>query len=94
MSYRNITVDGVDYKYTIGKTHVKVRGLGVWPKADLGEIVVRQYSRCEGWEEKDVYTFVELEKISKKLGYTPETHIRVRPSAIASKIRETIRLNT
>jgi hypothetical protein len=39
MSYRNITVDGVDYKYTVGKAHVKVRCLGVWLKEDIGEVI-------------------------------------------------------
>ncbi len=27
MSYRNITVDGTDYKYVVGKSVLKVKGL-------------------------------------------------------------------
>lgn len=36
MSYRNITVDRIGYQYTIGKGCVKIRGLGVWDKEDIG----------------------------------------------------------
>jgi hypothetical protein len=32
MSYRKITVEGTEYQYTIGKTFVKLRGVGVFPK--------------------------------------------------------------
>ena len=39
MSYRNITVDGVDYKYTVGQAYIKVRGLGAWLKEDIGEVI-------------------------------------------------------
>lgn len=31
MSYRNITVDGVDHRYTVGRTHVKIRGMQAVP---------------------------------------------------------------
>jgi hypothetical protein len=96
MSYRNITVDGVDYKYTVGKSHVKVRGLGVWPKNLLGEKVIRVFGcDCGCYPDEDiVYTDSELEDISKEKGFTPEHNIRVRPEHIAAKIRETVRLNT
>ena len=36
MSYRNITVDGVEYQYTIGRSHVKIKGHSVVEKADIG----------------------------------------------------------
>lgn len=32
MSYRKITVDNIGYEYVIGTSHVKVKGVGVWPK--------------------------------------------------------------
>ncbi|QJA43097.1 hypothetical protein [Phaeobacter phage MD18] len=38
MSYRNITVDGKDYKYVVGRTHVKVRGMEAVPKEDVGHM--------------------------------------------------------
>jgi hypothetical protein len=37
MSYRRITVDGREFEYTVGKTHIKVKGVGVWSKQDLYE---------------------------------------------------------
>lgn len=43
MSYRNITVDGIGYQYTIGKGCVKIRGLGVWDKEDIGIRVDREF---------------------------------------------------
>jgi hypothetical protein len=29
MAYKTIVVDGTEYKYVLGRTHLKVRGLGV-----------------------------------------------------------------
>lgn len=53
MSYRKITVDGTEYQYTIGKACVKVRGLGVWDKEDIGVKVDRDF-------EGDGYGSVEV----------------------------------
>lgn len=36
MSYRKIVVNGTTYKYTVGRTHVKVSGVGTAPKEDIG----------------------------------------------------------
>jgi hypothetical protein len=38
MSYRKITVDEKEYEYIVGKTHVKVKGIGVWPKEEIGSV--------------------------------------------------------
>jgi len=38
MSYRKITVNGVEHQYTVGKTHVKVRGMQAVPKKDVGSL--------------------------------------------------------
>ena len=35
MAYRKITVKGIDYLYTIGKTFVKLRGIGAFPKEQV-----------------------------------------------------------
>lgn len=35
MSYRKIEVDGDTYEYTVGRTHVKVRGWAAVPKEVL-----------------------------------------------------------
>ena len=37
MSYRNITVDGVDYKYVVGKTCTKIHGIRkIFYNSDIG----------------------------------------------------------
>jgi hypothetical protein len=38
MGYRNITVDGVEHHYTIGRTHVKVQGMQAAPKESIGNV--------------------------------------------------------
>jgi len=38
MSYRKITVDGKDYQYTVGRTHVKVHGFDAVSKESIGQI--------------------------------------------------------
>jgi len=42
MSYRKITVDGKDYQYTVGRTHVKVHGFDAVSKESIGQI--REYN--------------------------------------------------
>ena len=37
--YRNINVDGVDYKYVVGAYYVKIRGVGAWPKDKIGDVI-------------------------------------------------------
>lgn len=84
MSYRKIEVDGVEYQYTIGKTHVKVRGLGVWSKEDIGDSVAKQ---CECCGES-------LEHLHGRENLLEhEFQIRVRPRHVVSKIRETVHLD-
>ncbi len=47
MSYRKIEVDGIGYEYTVGRTHVKVKGLGVALTEDVGRKVdVVNYCDC------------------------------------------------
>lgn len=36
MSYRKLDVDGVEYEYVVGSTHVKIRGMEAVPKAQVG----------------------------------------------------------
>lgn len=40
MAYRKIEVDGKSYEYSIGKTHTKVRHVGVWKNEEVGAIRV------------------------------------------------------
>ena len=37
MSYRKIQVDGATYEYVVGRSHVKVKGVGVVPKHEVGQ---------------------------------------------------------
>jgi len=39
MSYRKIIVDDVEYEYIVGKTHVKIKGIGYWPKEEIGRTI-------------------------------------------------------
>lgn len=36
MSYRKIVVDGVDHKYVVGRTHVKIHGGAAVPISEIG----------------------------------------------------------
>lgn len=36
MTYRTITVSGVDYEYVIGKSCTKIKGFGVFQNNDIG----------------------------------------------------------
>jgi hypothetical protein len=36
MSYRKITVDGKQYEYIVGKTHLKIKGFDVFRISDVG----------------------------------------------------------
>lgn len=36
MSYRNITVDGKQYQYAIGRTHLKIKNFGLFLTQDIG----------------------------------------------------------
>jgi hypothetical protein len=38
MAYRKISVDGTPYEYVVGRTHVKIRGVGAIPKEVVGVI--------------------------------------------------------
>jgi hypothetical protein len=37
MSYRKITVDGKVYEYTVGRTHTKIKGVGVFENINIGD---------------------------------------------------------
>jgi hypothetical protein len=42
MAYKKIVVDNIEYKYTLGRTHLKVRGIRVVPtKEEVGTLVDR-----------------------------------------------------
>lgn len=79
MAYRKIEIDGTTYEYTIGKTHVKVKGLEAAPKEKVGEMEWEDW-RCECCGESYA-----------SLGRGPETgayYLKVRPEHIRKFILE------
>lgn len=81
MSYRKITVNGDEYRYTVGRTHVKVKGVGVWPKEKVGLKVVRNCDCC-GEPLDSLYPEHKL--------LEHDYDIRVHPSNVAEKIKQYI----
>lgn len=79
MSYRKITVDGQEYEYTIGRTHVKVKGVGVWPKEEVGEKFARICECCG----EPVDTIYSREKLSEH-----DFVLEVHPKHVADKIKQ------
>ena len=76
MSYRKITVDGKEYEYVTGRTHTKIKGVGVWPNDELGTTAyVHQYCECCGESMHDLY------------GSEPRKELEVKPHHIAAKIK-------
>jgi len=37
MAYRKIEVLGTTYEYIVGKTHLKIKGLGAWWNSEVGK---------------------------------------------------------
>lgn len=82
MAYRNIVVDGVEYKYVVGRSHVKVQGLGVWPKEHVGKL---HANNCDCCGEPLVIIY------SAEILSPSDFSIRVKPSDVANKIREQVK---
>ncbi len=81
MSYRKITVDGKVYEYTIGKTHTKIKGIGVWKNEELGKYITTGrdgYCECCGEPLSSIYP---------KEYPVYKTGLAVRPHDIMRKIR-------
>ena len=63
MSYRKITVNQQQHEYVIGKTHTKIKGIGVFQNDLIGErIAIPEYCECcnepmsqlhSDWEDTD-----------------------------------------
>lgn len=67
MAYRKIEVDGKSYEYTIGRTHVKVKGVGVATLDEVGrQIDVENYCDADSWttntavQPADVARFIRI----------------------------------
>lgn len=80
MSRRQITVNGKEYKYSIGKTHVKIDGVGSFLKSEIGELIPgREGSWCGFGYDHCPHCY---EKIEYK-----ESDYRVTPKDVARKIK-------
>ena len=71
MGYRNIEVDGRTYEYTVGRTHLKVRGFRAILKEEVGTP-----TGSDG--EDDVYTVTPAD-VAKYIRY-----VNSQPSRFAS----------
>lgn len=85
MTYRKITVDGKEYEYVIGKTHTKVKTVGVFKNDEIGSTNPRYVDpACECCGE------------SMSILYPSEYPIRhddfaVRPADIVTKIKSLVK---
>jgi hypothetical protein len=80
MSYRSITVDGTKYQYVIGQTHVKVKGVDVWPKEEVGKkVTIHQQCECCGEWMSELYS-----------SHVDPQVLTVTPADVARKIRNNV----
>lgn len=56
MGYRTIEVDGTTYEYTVGKTHVKVKGVGTDKKENVGKARHEEAAPMEAAPPVPVYS--------------------------------------
>jgi len=77
VSYRKIEVGGRTFEYTIGRTHTKIRGLGVFKNEDIAEkIEVPDYCECCGEPMSILYD-----------NYVTKTKPGITPAIVARLIR-------
>ena len=75
--YRVIKVNGVQYKYVIGKTHTKINGIGVFRNEEIGKLVeVHTYCECCGESMSSLYSW-----------YKNDRKVSVTPSDIVKRIK-------
>lgn len=75
MSYRNITVNDVQYKYAVGRTHTHVRTIGTFKNIDIGQFLDLAYCECCG------------EPMSILYPNEDHTTLVVRPEDVANTIK-------
>lgn len=75
--YRNITVNGKNYKYTVGKSHTKIVGVGVFLNSEIGELrEIDEQCECCGESLSSLYP-----------DYVNRKHLTVTPKHISKKIK-------
>lgn len=76
MSYRKITVKGKVFEYIVGKTHTKIKGIGVFLNEDIAErIETPEFCECCGEPLDALYS-----------EYSSTTKPGITPSVIKRKI--------
>lgn len=67
MSYRKIEVDGKTYEYVTGKTHTKIKGVGVFLNETIGSMHKYDvYCDCCGEPESTLYNVSMRSKLAVK----------------------------
>ncbi len=78
--YRKIKVGNQTYEYIVGKTHVKIRGIGAFLKSDVGQMTkIEDFCDCCGEPLTSLYSW-----------HKNRTAVAVKPSDIARLIRKTL----
>lgn len=54
MSYRKLELNGRIYEWVVGKSVLKVKGVGIWPIADVGTLAASK----RDWSKPYVATYV------------------------------------
>lgn len=64
MAYRKIEVNGTEYRYVVGLTHIKIKGVGVFNRTAHGELFDGRCECCgEGPYNENTITPKEIRKI-------------------------------
>lgn len=85
MGYRNITVDGVKYKYVIGKTHTKIHGVRkVFENKYLGTFYIPGCD-CGCYGDEPLGKFDDLSDERKE--YWQLQLLKITPADVANAIR-------
>lgn len=75
MTYRTISVDGKEYKFTVGKQYTKIVSVGLFENAKIGTMkTIPQYCGCCGTPLSELYSD-HVDNI--KLAVTPANVSRV-----------------
>ena len=83
MAYRKIVVQGETYEYVVGRTHTKVKGLGVWPNEEVGRIH-EKHEECECCGEPKSMLY------PSKADLYIQKQLRVSPSDVARLIQREV----
>jgi len=54
VSYRKIEVNGNTYEYVIGRTVIKIKGVGIFPIAEYGNPIGHPLNTCDGYKFQHV----------------------------------------